>query len=99
MITNNDYMEFTRSTAIYPKERELEYLALGLTSEAGEVEGKVKKVIRDNNGMVSQETETALISELGDVAWYLVRLCDHFEISLDTLLLENYNKLSKRKEA
>ena len=92
-------MEFTRATAVYPKERELEYLALGLTSEAGEVAGKVKKMIRDNGGRLDYPTETALVSELGDVAWYLTRLCDHLEISLDTLLQENYNKLSKRKEA
>lgn len=41
------YQTATRETAIYPKEQALVYLTLGLTSEAGEVAGKVKKIIRD----------------------------------------------------
>lgn len=99
MITNQQYLEFTRTTAIYPKERELEYLALGLASEAGEVAGKVKKVIRDKSGVVSEETRKAIIDEASDVAWYLARLCDHFNTNLDELLEYNFQKLSARKAA
>ena len=97
MITNEQYLEFTRSTAIYPKDRELEYLTLGLTSEAGEVAGKVKKVIRDNNGVVTPIGKQQLVDELGDVCWYLTRLCDYFDISLTELLECNFQKLSARK--
>ena len=42
-----DYQVWTRTTAIYPKEKALDYLGLGLCSEAGEVAGKLKKKIRD----------------------------------------------------
>ena len=98
MITNEQYTEFTRTTAVYPKERELEYLALGLTSEAGEVAGKVKKVIRDNGGIVSEVHKGQLIDELSDVAWYLTRLCDHLDTNLSELLEYNFQKLSSRKE-
>lgn len=97
-ITNEQYLEFTRTTAIYPKERELEYLALGLASEAGEVCGKLKKVIRDNGGVLTPATKLTLTDETSDVAWYLTRLCDALGLTLTELLEHNYRKLSSRKE-
>jgi NTP pyrophosphatase (non-canonical NTP hydrolase) len=97
-MTNEQYMEFTRSTAIYPKDRELEYLALGLASEAGEVCGKIKKVIRDNQGVLPEAVKIATTDELGDMLWYITRLCDSLGLSLTELLQHNYEKLSSRKE-
>ena len=47
VITPDLYERLAKTTAIYPKEKALEYLALGLTSEAGEVASKIKKIIRD----------------------------------------------------
>ena len=47
VITPDLYEQQAGETAIFPKDKALEYLALGLTSEAGEVAGKVKKLIRD----------------------------------------------------
>lgn len=87
------YQEFTRSTAIYPQSRSLEYLALGLTSEAGEVAGKVKKYIRD--GSIDN---SAVIAEISDVFWYLSELCNFYNISIEEVLQKNMDKLSSRKE-
>ena len=64
VMTADFYEERASLTAIYPKEKALEYLALGLTSEAGEVAGKVKKLIRDGKG-----DKKAIASEIGDVLW------------------------------
>ena len=94
-----DYLEFTNSTAIYPEagsgsNTELYYLSLGLVSEAGEVAGKVKKLIRD--GVYDQG---GMIKEIGDVFWYAVRLCDAVGYSPTDALTINMSKLSKRKEA
>jgi len=50
VMTADFYEARAGQTAIFPKEKALEYLALGLTSEAGEVAGKVKKIIRDGKG-------------------------------------------------
>ena len=47
LLTPDKYEDLAGQTAIFPKEKALEYLALGMTSEAGEVAGKVKKLIRD----------------------------------------------------
>lgn len=94
-----DYLEFTNSTAIYPEagsgsNTELYYLSLGLVSEAGEVAGKVKKLIRD-----SVYDQGGMIKEIGDVFWYAVRLCDAVGYSPTDTLTINMSKLSKRKEA
>jgi NTP pyrophosphatase (non-canonical NTP hydrolase) len=94
----NDYQEKTMSTAIYPEagtghDMEIYYLALGITSEAGEIAGKVKKYIRDG-----RLDPGAIAYELGDVAWYLARLADAMGYTFEQILEINYNKLTKRKE-
>jgi hypothetical protein len=48
----NDYQRETLTTAVYPdagtcSDIELYYLTMGLTSEAGEIAGKIKKLLRD----------------------------------------------------
>jgi NTP pyrophosphatase (non-canonical NTP hydrolase) len=85
------YTEFTRKTARYPKRREKEYLMLGLMNEAGEVGGAYKKEIRDNI-----DNTDLIIDEMGDVLWYLTRLCDIYNITLSELMVENINKLVGR---
>lgn len=47
------YQEFTNTTASYPKEHAFSYLCLGLCGESGEVAEKMKKVIRENGGVIS----------------------------------------------
>ena len=85
------YTEFTRKTARYPKRKEKEYLMLGLMNEAGEVGGAYKKEIRDNI-----DNTDLIIDEMGDVLWYLTRLCDVYNITLSELMIENINKLVGR---
>ena len=43
MITANHYQTQAKKTAIFPANKALEYLSLGLAGEAGEVANKVKK--------------------------------------------------------
>lgn len=93
----NDYQTKTLSTAIYPeagtgKDIELYYLAMGLTSEAGEVAGKIKKLLRD--GVINQGD---LAYEIGDCCWYIARLADAIGYSFEDILEINYSKLTKRK--
>jgi len=94
----SEYLNLTHQTAIYPEagtgsNLELYYLSLGLVSEAGEVAGKVKKLIRDGKLDVGN-----LAYELGDCFWYLVRLCDAIGYSPEDVTTININKLLKRKE-
>ena len=86
------YKIFTRETAVYPKEREEEYLLLGLASEVGELLGKHKKEIRGD-----YVNFTDKLDELGDVCWYLARLFDHYGLSQMEVLHRNFVKLTDRK--
>ena len=94
----NEYQVWTRTTAVYPGAmeqgfQEINYLTLGLASEAGEVAGKLKKVIRGDE--VKPE---AFLSEVSDVLWYLTRICDNIGITVENLAEYNVSKLEKRKE-
>jgi len=53
---------------------DLDYLRMGLISEAGEVAGMVKRTIRGDME-VTDGFKMELIRELGDVAWYVAMLC------------------------
>lgn len=97
----NAYQERTRETAIYPEsnegtERALNYLTLGLTSEAGEVADKLKKAMRD--GIEDEDTHRMAVAyELGDAMWYIARLADEIKYSLSDIIALNDLKLSERK--
>jgi NTP pyrophosphatase (non-canonical NTP hydrolase) len=94
----NEYQLATRSTAIYPPKQALEYLCLGLASEAGEIAGKMKKLIRDDKGFSNEDWDSALKAEIGDVLWYLARLSDEIGAPLSLVAEENMEKLLSRKE-
>ena len=67
-----DYQKLSRKTAIYPqKGKNFIYPTLGLVGEAGEVAEKIKKVLRDNQGIIDQPRKEEIAKELGDVLWYL----------------------------
>lgn len=93
----DDYLLETEKTAIYPQASsrstgEVTYLALGLVGESGEVAEKVKKLIRDGN--LDQEL---FKKELGDVFWYLVRLCQWAGVHPSEVLTSNIIKLKDRQ--
>lgn len=92
------YKDFTRNTARYPKRKELDYLVIGLMNEAGEVGGVYKKMIRSRTDLKTPNkkgvtVEDRLVDELGDVLWYLTRLCDVLDLDISDLMSENMHKL------
>ena len=91
------YTEFTRDTAQYPKDVEMEYLMIGLANEVGEVLGKYKKHLRGDT-MVVQDFRDALIDELGDVMWYFARICDTLDVKMYEVMARNIAKLTDRLE-
>ena len=90
------YTEFTRDTAQYPKEVEMEYLMIGLANEVGEVLGKYKKHIR-GDAMVMSDFRNSLIDEMGDVMWYFARICDVLDVKMYEVMERNVSKLISRK--
>ena len=99
----NDYQTKSRKTAKYPViGHPVIYPTLGLVNEAGEVAGKIKKVFRDKDGQINEETREALKAELGDVLWYIAQVATELDLSLDDIAEANiaklYGQIGKRQD-
>ena len=57
---------------------------------------KVKKVIRDKNGIFDNESKLGIKKELGDVLWYISNLCTELNFNLEDVALQNLEKLKLR---
>ncbi|MFZ3057784.1 MAG: nucleoside triphosphate pyrophosphohydrolase family protein [Minisyncoccales bacterium] len=98
-MTFQEYQEEARKTAIYPnKNNNFIYPTLGLAGEAGEVAEKIKKVIRDGNGIVSEEKKEEITKELGDVLWYVANLAKELGVTLEDVAQKNLLKLQSRQQ-
>lgn len=93
----DQYQEAALTTAIYPPNQAIEYTVLGLVSEAGEVAGKLKKVIRDNGGVLTPTLRDALMDELGDVLWYVAAVAEALDEDLSVIAARNLDKLASRQ--
>jgi NTP pyrophosphatase (non-canonical NTP hydrolase) len=93
-MTFDDYQAATADSAIYPPDAALLYTALGLASEAGEVAGAVKRILRDDGGQVTPARAAAIRDELGDVLWYVARLAAELGLSLDDVATANLARRS-----
>ena len=94
----SDYQEGARATAVYPGCGDnLLYPTLGLCGEAGEVAEKVKKAIRDDGGILTEDRREALAAELGDVLWYVAQLATEAGLELDAIAEANLQKLLSRQ--
>ncbi|MDD5696523.1 MAG: nucleoside triphosphate pyrophosphohydrolase family protein [Candidatus Pacebacteria bacterium] len=98
-MTFEEYQKQARTTAIYPDlGKNFIYPTLGLVGEAGEIAEKIKKVLRDGNGEITDEKRGELNKELGDVLWYIANLSVELGISLEDIAANNLEKLKSRQE-
>jgi NTP pyrophosphatase (non-canonical NTP hydrolase) len=58
----------------------------------------VKKALRDDGGVLTEERRAALAAELGDVLWYAAQLATEAGLDLDEIAEDNLAKLLSRKE-
>jgi len=72
------------------------YDGLGL-GEAGEVQGKIKKIIRDNGGIITNEAKMGIMGELSDVLWYIASMCENLGIKMENVATYNIEKVQDRK--
>ena len=100
-MTMSEYQARMSETIIY--KWPVIYAALGLSSEAGECLGVIKKMIRDNNihfdgtNVITDAQRANLCAELGDVLWYTTALAQDLGLTLEMVARANLEKLADRK--
>jgi NTP pyrophosphatase (non-canonical NTP hydrolase) len=68
---------------------------IGMTSEAGEAQEILKKVLFQSKPY-TEETRQHLIKELGDVIWYWVNACNALQVDPNEVIAGNVTKLQAR---
>lgn len=110
-ITIKDYQEKAHSFSFYEKPAIVEhhgsvthktscdyvYPCLGLSEEAGELNGKLAKIIRDKKGKISIEDLEAISKEVGDCCWMIAEICTVLGLDLEEVMQQNIQKLTDRK--
>ena len=99
-MTFDEYQQQALVTAMYTGDelKDTLHWVLGVTGESGEIAEKVKKIIRDKDGIFSAEDKTELAKEIGDVLWYLAVLSQQLGVSFDKVAVANLAKLKSRQE-
>ncbi len=96
----NEYQKKAYATATFAQSDfdTIVYLALGIAGESGEVVEKVKKVMRNDGGKISDEKKEAIKLELGDVLWYLSQMAQALDIPFEEVAQANIDKLADRRK-
>ena len=97
-MTFNEYQEAAGKTSVYPRELRMVYPLIGLAGETGEVAEKVKKTIRDNDGVFDEDEKLEIAKELGDVLWYVSAIAGDMGYRLDDIARLNLEKIQSRDE-
>jgi NTP pyrophosphatase (non-canonical NTP hydrolase) len=100
-LTFKDYSARASATAIYPGKGEvlgLLYCGLGAANEAGEVAGKIKKMLRDDHMLLTDKRRVAIRQEVGGTLWYLSQVCKEIGCTLEEAAAENLDVLAGRQE-
>lgn len=96
----NEYQKRALTTASTTGDefKDIMHWALGVNGEAGEIAEKLKKIIRDKKGNISESDKQELGGEIGDVLWYLATLAHHLGLSFEDIAEANLSKLQSRKK-
>jgi len=99
----NDYQKEAMSTCMETSSN-YTYMADGLVGEVGEFMSKVTKAIRKGEAYVNQnalygtdELNSGLMGELGDIMWFVAGIAMVFGWSLEEVAESNLGKLASRK--
>lgn len=96
-MNTKDYQEFVSTTSgafasLTVEQGRIAAAALGLVGEAGETSEVIKKYLFHGHDLPKEKIE----KELGDVLWYVAELCNALDITLENVMEQNVEKLSKR---
>lgn len=98
-MTFDEYQKQAAVTALVTGDEFMDLLhwTLGVGGEAGEITEKIKKIVRDKKGIITDEDREDLMREVGDVLWYLAILSRHLGYDFDDVASANLAKLQSRK--
>jgi len=94
-MTLNEYQKLAIELAFWEHD-DLEYNALAIAGEAGEVADHVKKMKRDDDNVLTPERKEILIKECGDVLFYLASMARRLDVSLEEVAKMNIWKIKDR---
>ena len=88
-----NYQKLCRKTAKKFKRKEDAIISwgLGISGEAGDVAGCIKKTLYHGN-----DQREGIRENVGDVMWYLAMICNFYGWNLEDILKENIEKLKAR---
>ena len=69
---------------------------LGLVGQVSETADKIKKLIRDKDGVVSEEDCGLIVKKLGDTLWYIAAVSRYLSVPLSEVASGNIDKLESR---
>ena len=102
MLTFNEYQKKCSNTDVSPTrgiKPQWLYYVLVIGGECGELLEHIKKFFRDDGGYVmSDNKRDKIIKEMGDINWYLARLCTKLNIKFEEVFQKNLDKLQSRKD-
>jgi NTP pyrophosphatase (non-canonical NTP hydrolase) len=103
MLLLDDYQTAAFKTAIYPGKGShslgaLTYCALGL-GEVGEIQGKIKKIWREDYQLLDEVRVNEIALELGDALWYVAAMANELGFRLSDIATMNLEKLAARAAA
>jgi NTP pyrophosphatase (non-canonical NTP hydrolase) len=90
------YQEQAMKFARYPmKGQNLEYTVIGLAGETGELVNHIQRLIRDFNGIITQDMIKLIVNELGDICWYVSGVCFESGVKIDEIpLISPYSNIN-----
>lgn len=97
-----EYQRLAGVTAKYsaPWREKLMHWTIGLTNEAGELAGVVKKLVcrrtENTHTAVDYDLRAKILDEGGDVLWYLSQVGELVGVSIQDMMEHNIRKLKAR---
>lgn len=87
---------FLRTDSGHMLEVPYAYSAIGL-GEAGEAQNKIKKILRDSDGVVTGAIREAIKGELGGLLWYMSQVAANLDIKFNDVAEYNIVQLRDRQ--
>lgn len=93
-LSLSEYQKLVKRTAggdFKSKNDEVALYGLGVSGEAGDLVGCIKKTLYHGDNQ-----KKGIKENIGDTMWYLAMMCNYFGWNFEEVLAENIKKLAKR---